>query len=246
MIPVGIRGKPVLSASGPVGRRLATIPMMMYRDRRHAGELLARQLLAYRGQKPLVLALPPGGVLVGRQIADELGGDLDLLLVHRLAIPGNPNCVIGSITENGHVELGPFAVESPGTRDLLKAEIHTQIHLLKVRRDFYTPVGTPADPKDRITIIADDGCTPGSDFLAALKAVRERGPRRLIVAVPILPKERLVCLCAIADEVICPATPAFFGTVRRFFEDFPPVTEDQVVEALRADPTRTLGKVEEH
>jgi putative phosphoribosyl transferase len=208
---------------------------MQFKDRVDAGRRLAQKLIHFRSKNPLILAIPRGGVPVGRMIADSLGGELDVVLVHKLGAPDNPEYAIGSISEGGHVELGPSAREPFVTPSDLQTVIFEEAAVLKQRRALYTPVKAPAEPTGRITIVVDDGLATGFTMMAALNSLRAKSPARLVVAVPVSPPDTLERVKAFADEIVCLYAPEFFGAVGRFYENFAAVSDEEVVERLK-DP----------
>lgn len=207
--------------------------MKPFTDRIDAGRRLAQMLGEYEGKNPLVLAIPRGGVPIGRVIADALGGELDVVLVHKLGAPGNPEYAIGSISEGGRVELGPEAHEPYVSRQELEAVILDEAERIQRRRALYTPVRAPADPAGRTVIVVDDGLATGFTMIAALRWLKERKPARTIVAVPVSPPDTLEQVRSLADKAVCLGTPVPFRAVGYFYEDFSPVTDDEVVESLR-------------
>jgi predicted phosphoribosyltransferase len=207
--------------------------VLQFKDRREAARRLAQKLRRYRGKNPLVLAIPRGGVPLGGIIADALGGELDVVLVHKLGRPGNPEFAIGSISEDGHIELGPDAQEPFVSEPELQTVIREEARVLRQRRALYTPVKTPADPEGRIAIVVDDGLATGFTMMAALRSLRLRKPLRLVAAVPVSPPETLDLVKRLADETYCLYVPEFFGSVSRFYENFAAVSDDEVVERLR-------------
>ena len=211
---------------------------MTFANRDEAAHLLAEKLSAYKGRNALILAIPRGAVPMGKILANQLSGELDVILVRKLGAPGNPEYAIGSVDESGHVTLNP---EAEGIVDdsYLEEEIQRQMDTMRKRRALYTPVRPPIDPKDRIVIIVDDGIATGSTMLAALHAIRQKNPRKLIAAIGVAPQESVERLAGVADEVVCLQTPAFFAAVGQFFEEFPQVDDAEVVKTLT---TKTLKK----
>ena len=166
---------------------------MPFQSRVQAGMLLAEQLSAYAGKNPLILAIPRGGVPVGRAIAEALRGELDVVLVHKLRSPDDPKCSIGSIAEDGHVFLNAQP-HTLGISDLhIKAETALQLESLRQRRALYTPEQSPIDAEGRVTIVVDDGLDTGLTMIATLRALRGRGPARVILAVPAHSCDPRVC-----------------------------------------------------
>jgi predicted phosphoribosyltransferase len=204
---------------------------MAFENRAEAGRLLADHLKQYRGQHPLVLAIPRGAVPMGKIVADALEGELDVVLVRKLRAPYNPELAIGSIDETGAVYL------DPETRDLwdepyLEAEKKTQLATLHQRRQQYEPVGA-IDAAGRIVIVLDDGIATGSTMIAALRAVRARHPAKLIAATGVASAEALHVIRQEADEVVCLETPAILYAIGYHFRDFSQVSDEEVVATLR-------------
>jgi putative phosphoribosyl transferase len=205
---------------------------MAFENRAEAGRLLARRLDTYRGQHPLVLAIPRGAVRMGQIVADALGGELDVVLVRKLRAPGNPELAIGSIDETGAVYLDP-QTSGFADRSYLETEKVTQVELLRRRRQMYEPAGAPIDPAGRIAIVLDDGIATGSTMIAALRAVRARHPAKLIAATGVASAEALRLLRREADEVVCLETPAVLYAIGYHFRDFSQVSDEEVVATLR-------------
>jgi predicted phosphoribosyltransferase len=210
---------------------MTTLP---FPDRESAARELAQQLAAWRGQRPLVLAIPRGAVPMGKIIADALDGELDVALVRKLGAPGNPEFAIGSVDETGHVYVADHARQLGISERYIEQEKTAQLATMRKRRAEYTPVRPPIDPRDRIVIVVDDGIATGSTMIAALRAVRARQPKRLIAAVGVAPPETLERLRREADEVVCLAAPVHFYAVGQFFADFPQVSDEEVIACLKS------------
>jgi putative phosphoribosyl transferase len=204
-----------------------------FKDREEAAKLLAEKLGEYRGLNPLVLAIPRGAIRMGRIIADALHGDLDVVLVHKLGAPDNPELAVGAVSEKGEVYLAPYAAALHIPERFLNQEADRQMGILKQRRKIYTPFRTPYDADKRVVIIVDDGIATGSTILAAIRAVRHEGPLKIVVAAAVAPPDTVEVLRREADEVVVLAREAEFGAVGEFFQDFRQVTDEEVVETLK-------------
>ena len=213
---------------------------MAFENRAEAGQMLASRLDKYRGQHPLVLAIPRGAVPMGRIVADALDGELDVVLVRKLRAPQNPELAIGSIDEADTVYL------DPDTRDLwneayLETEKKTQLETLRRRRQMYEPAGSPIDAAGRVVIVLDDGIATGSTMIAALRAVRARHPAKLIAATGVASAEALRLIRGEADEVVCLETPEILYAIGYHFRDFSQVSDEDVVATLR-DARRCVSR----
>jgi predicted phosphoribosyltransferase len=207
---------------------------MRFRHRADAAELLADRLEMYRGQRPLVLGIPRGGVPMAATIADRLDGDLDVMLVHKLRAPFQPELAIGSIDETGHVYMAPFAADLGIDARAIEAEKTAQLATLRQRRERYTAAHARLDPAGRTVILVDDGLATGSTAIAAVRAARAQRAARIVVAVAVAPPDTVARLRDEADEVVCLHAPAAFGAVGAFFDDFSEVGDEDVIALLAA------------
>lgn len=206
---------------------------MIFENRAHAARLLAQQLERYKGSNPLILAIPRGAVPMGKILAEELQGELDVVLVRKLGAPGNPEFAIGSVDESGNVRLANYTSIYGITEFYIEKEKQAQLATLRRRRALYTPVRPPIDPAGRTVIVVDDGIATGATMIAALHAVRARNPQRLIAATAVASPDALQRLNEIADEVVCLEAPANFFAVGQFFRDFTQVSDEEVIAILR-------------
>lgn len=205
----------------------------MFNDRKDAARKLAEELKQYRGQNPLVLAIPRGAVPMAKIIADELGGSFDVVLVRKLRAPFQPELAIGSIDESGWAYIADHAASAGASKDYIESEKQAQMETIRKRRNQYTPIRPPIDPAGRIVIVVDDGLATGSTMISALHGLRARNPAKLICAVPVAPPDTLKKVEAMADEVICLLTPEYFMAVGQFYQNFSQVEDDEVIEILR-------------
>ncbi|AMO99640.1 putative phosphoribosyltransferase [Collimonas arenae] len=200
-----------------------------FANRIEAAEILAFHLLEYKGRNPLILAIPRGGVPMGKVIAELLDGELDIVLVRKLSAPFNPECAIGAIDETGWVYLDPFSDELAGTDAFLEQEKSRQLNVLRQRRKLYTPHKHTIAPGGRIAIIVDDGLATGATMIAALHTVRARRPAELVCAVPVAAPESLKQVKPLADKVLCLYAPSGFFAVGQFYRDFRQVEDEEVI-----------------
>jgi putative phosphoribosyl transferase len=208
---------------------------MPFRDRTEAGRALAAELADYAGRRPLVLALPRGGVPVAAEVAAALGGDLDLLLVRKIGVPMQPELAMGAVVDGSDpitvrnediIRItGVTEAEFAAVRDAELAEIER-------RRARYLGSRVPADPSGRIVIIVDDGIATGATVRTALRALRARGPKEVVVAVPVAPKSTIEELESEADKIICVEAHFDFGAIGFFYDDFQQITDQEVIETL--------------
>jgi putative phosphoribosyl transferase len=203
-----------------------------FKNREHAATLLAARLASYKTQHPLVLGVPRGGVPMARIIADALEGDVDVVLVRKLRAAFQPDLAIGAIDESG-VVLNGRHMDARDVDDLyLREEIGIQTEALRTRRDLYTKARRPLDVSGRLVIIVDDGVATGCSMLAAIRSVRAKHPRKIVVAVAVAPPESLALLRQEADDTICLQPPSYFFAASQAFEDFSEVTDEMVMAAL--------------
>jgi putative phosphoribosyl transferase len=203
----------------------------MFRNRAEAARALAKALSGYEWESPLILAIPRGAVPMARILAEELRGDLDVVLVRKLRAPGNPEFALGSIDETGWAYLAEHALNHAST-DYLEREKEVQLAVIRERRAQYTPVHPPIDPKGRIVVVVDDGLATGSTMISALHALRARGAKKLICAVPVAPPDTLDRVRRHADDTVCLLAPQNFYAVGQFYADFPQVDDEEVIAIL--------------
>lgn len=207
---------------------------MIFQDRMQAAEVLAAKLRAYRGARPLVLGVPRGGAPMAAHVAAELEGDLDVILVHKLRAPDQPEFAIGAVDESGVIYVSPAAQDLGIDDAYINQEAAHQLKEIRRRRELYTPGRGMTSLQDRVVIVVDDGVATGSTLLAALRAARRSEPKRLIAAVGVAPTRTLERLSLEADEVQCGATNDQFVAVGESFVDFSSVDDRQVQDLLQA------------
>lgn len=206
---------------------------MPFKNREQAADLLASRLEKYHGKNPLILGIPRGAMPMAKIIADQLKGEVDVVLVRKLGAPGQPELAIGAVDESGHIYLNPYAKQLGLSESYLEEEKEAQLETLRRRRSLYTPHRSSIHPKNRIVIIVDDGIATGSTMIAALQTIKIKNPSKLIVATAVAPPDTVAKLKEFADEVVCLETPEDFYAVGQFFANFSQVTDEEVVKCLQ-------------
>jgi predicted phosphoribosyltransferase len=207
----------------------------MWNNREDAARQLAQRLRRQRLTDPLVLAIPRGGVVIGSVLARELGAALDIVLACKVRDPADLTCCIGGIAETGELYLTGRGEEvADNQEDDLVAECRYQETELTRRQGLYRGGRAQAPIAGRSVIVADDGVATGATMLGALKAIRCRHPREVIVAVPVVAPAERETLDGWCDEVVCLLSPEMVETVGSFYRDFPVITDEKAAEILRA------------
>jgi len=207
----------------------------MFRDRKDAGERLAAQLLHLKDKTPVVLALPRGGVAIGSAVARILGAPLDVVLVRKIGVPWQPELALGAVADGGAPETFidermQKALAIPA--DYVREETARQLAEVERRRQIYCAGRPPVEVKDRTAIVVDDGIATGATMRVALRAVRKRGPARLVLATPVAAADTLAALKGEADETVCVEAPEGLGAIGFFYEDFHQMSDDEVTALL--------------
>jgi predicted phosphoribosyltransferase len=208
----------------------------MFRDRTDAGQQLAQALERFRRDRPLVLGLPRGGVVVGAEIARSLACDLDVLLVKKLRAPGNPELAIGALCEEGRPWLNQELLPLTGAgKRYLDAEIAERAREMAEQSRRYRKTKPRIPPGGRTVILVDDGLATGATMIAAAQAVSTAAPRNIIVAVPVGPPDTVATIRKLPQvrEVECLHAPLWFSGVGQFYDDFTQVEDEEVMDILR-------------
>jgi putative phosphoribosyl transferase len=211
--------------------------LMRFRNRSEAGRLLARALERYKDQLDvLVLALPRGGVPVAYEVATNLNAPLDVFIVRKLGVPGHEELAMGAIASGGIRALNTAVIKQLNIpRSAIEAVAAHEQQELERRERLYRGQKASLNIQDRTIILVDDGLATGSTMKAAVAALRQQNPRKIIVAVPTAPAETCNELQDEADEVICAVTPEPFYAVGQWYENFEQTTDAEVTELIRRD-----------
>ncbi len=205
-----------------------------FRDRRAAGRRLAALLQPYRARPPtVVLGLPRGGVVTAAEVAAALALPLDVVIVRKLGAPWNPELAIGALAEGAETYLDEESVTLTGASpEYVAAETERKRAEIAARQARFRGGRPLALPPGSTVILVDDGVATGSTVIAAIHAVRRQHPARLVLAIPVAPPDTAALLRGMVDDLVVLATPALFGAVGAFYDDFEQVSDDEVASLL--------------
>jgi putative phosphoribosyl transferase len=209
---------------------------MRFRDRRDAGEQLARELAALPALgRPIVLAIPRGGVLVADAIVRARDWPLDVAIPRKLRAPQNPELAIGAVTGDGTVYVDAALAKTLRIGDAyLRDEIGLQIGEIERRRTAYRGSRPEPDVRGRTAIVVDDGVATGATVIVTIRMLRHALAREVVVAIPVAAPDAIGRLERETERVVCMLRPPAFSAVGEFYEDFRQTSDEEVVEALRA------------
>ena len=205
-------------------------------DRNQAGRRLADELLVFKDKRPVVLALPRGGLPIGYEAAKALAAPLDLVFVRKIGAPYQPELALGAVADGGH----PVTVRNDEvirmlgvSESHLQEEVRRKLAEIDRRRALYLSGRPRVEVKGRTTIVVDDGIATGATVRAALRSVRKGEPAHLVLAVPVAPPETVEFLRDEADEVICLETPVQFFAISMFYQNFEQLSDQEVIDWLK-------------
>ncbi len=230
------------------GAMLARNSAMPFSDRTAAGRRLAAALAEYKAQQPVVLALPRGGVPVAAEVAAKLDAPLDLILVRKIGVPFQPELAMGAVVDGGSptVVRNDDVIRHAGIDEQeFKTICDRELAEIERRRFLYLGNRGRADVAGHTAIVIDDGIATGATTRAALQATRIRGPKKLVLAVPVAPTDTLADMRHEADEVICLEDHAFFGAIGLYYRDFSQVADQEVIEILGRFPSNKSGQAQQ-
>jgi predicted phosphoribosyltransferase len=204
----------------------------MFVDRVDAGKKLAEALMRYKGEPVVVYGLPRGGVVLAVEVARALEAPLDLIVVRKIGHPLQPEYAIGAVAEDGYVVTNPDEVATLDKR-WLDVATAAQLKEAQRRRTVFLQGQRPVAIKDKIAIIVDDGLATGLSMSAAIHEIRGRGPKQLVVAVPVAAAETVDKLRPEVDDLVVLYIPEWFGAVGAFYQSFDQVSDEEVVELMK-------------
>lgn len=206
----------------------------IFNNRVEAGKMLANELLHYKNQPGiLVLGLPRGGVPVACEVADALGAELDVVIVRKLGHPLHPEFAIGAIASGDTCIFNDYALEATGLESSqLDTIIEVEKKELNRRETRYRGDRPPLELEGRTIILVDDGLATGATMSAAIKALRQKNPARIVAAIPVGSIDALQRITNLADKVICLQAPVDFSAVGQWYRDFGQTSDDEVIALL--------------
>ena len=204
-----------------------------FEDRQDAGRRLAERLRGYHGERPVVFALPRGGVPVGYEVARALEAPLDVLVARKLGAPGQPEFGIGAVAPGGVRVLNVEVVRRLGIpEDYVERVTRQETAEVERRLEHFRGERPEPEVRDRSVILVDDGLATGVTARAAIKALRLREPRRLVLAVPVCAAQTARLISGEADELVCLECPSDLGAIGFWYRDFSQVPDEEVIELL--------------
>ena len=207
--------------------------MNRFRDREEAGRKLAAALGAYAGARPVVLALPRGGVPVGYEIARTLKAPLDVWVVRKVGVPWQPELGVGAVAEGDYVYLSDEMIRQLGlSRDEIGAVVRARRREVAERVRRFRGEHPPVPLRGRTVIIVDDGIATGGTVRAAIRSIRARAPAEIVLAVPVAAPETVRALESEVERVVCLQTPTDLRAVGLWYVDFGQVSDDEVERLL--------------
>lgn len=205
----------------------------MFQDREDAGEALAEELKQRGVESDLVLAIPRGGLPLGRKVADALEVPLDVVVARKIGAPGNPELAIGAVASNGSHWLNKDMIERHGIDDKFVEEgIEEEAENARQKLEFMRDESEEPEIEGKKVVVVDDGIATGATIIACLRQLRDLGAEEVTVAVPVGPKDIKQKLRDEADEIIVLETPSFFGSVGSHYRDFGQVTDSEAREYM--------------
>jgi len=207
---------------------------MLFRDRDHAGELLAKQLESVIDDEDVVVvAIPRGGVVVGKVVADRFNAPLDVVIVEKLGAPGNEEFAVGAIGPEDQLILDNGLIDRLGIPQSYINKIIGQEGIeLEMKERTYRQVTSRVDVENKTVVIVDDGIATGSTMEVAIKAIQKRHPKKIVLAVPVAPKEAVEKLESLVNELFFLVVPSPFLAVGQFYEEFEQVETSEAIALL--------------
>ncbi|WP_336023343.1 phosphoribosyltransferase [Halobellus salinisoli] len=208
----------------------------MFKDRTNAGSRLADAIVDDGITGDIVLAVPRGGLPVGRVVADRLGVPLDIVVARKISAPHNPELAIGAVASDGTLWLNDPLIDDLGVdEEYLDEQIERERQAAGAKLKRYRDDRAPLELDGKRVLIVDDGVATGATTTACIRQVAEAGAERVILAVPVAPRGAIERLRSEVDEIVCVEVPSHFGAVGQFYESFEQVSDERAKTYLRTE-----------
>jgi predicted phosphoribosyltransferase len=206
---------------------------MHFKDRVEAGKSLAKALDKYKGEDVVIYALPRGGVILGYEIARELHAPLDLIITRKIGYPGNEECAVCAVAEDGHMicDQSAASILDP---EWLKDQAKKEMLEARRRREVYLKGQEAIKAEGKIAIIVDDGVATGLTLLLAIGELKHRNPKKIVVAVPVASRDAAARIGEEADDLVALEVPVYFQAVGAYYQSFPQTSDEEVISLLDA------------
>jgi putative phosphoribosyl transferase len=213
--------------------------MTLFANRTSAGQALATRLPEYANRDVLVLGLPRGGVPVAYEVAKALNAELDVMIVRKVGAPFQPELALGAVASGGVVVLNEDLIAFGENEAAVRQHAQEKLREVATRERRFRGDRPPPEIANRTVILVDDGAATGASMIAAVRATRALGARRIVVALPVAPADTCAKLAQDADEVACLAMPEIFRAVGDWYADFSQTEDAEVIELLEKARHRT-------
>jgi len=211
----------------------ALIYHMRFKDRAEAGRRLAEALRSYRGEGAVIYALPRGGVVLGYEISKELEAPLDLVITRKIGYPGNEECAVCAVAEDGHMICDQSVVHLLD-KEWLKGQADKEMQEARRRREVYLKGREHLSANGRTAIIVDDGVATGLTIILAIREIKHQNPKKIIVAVPVASVDASERVREEADELVALEVPLYFQAVGAHYQSFPQLVDEEVIRIMDA------------
>lgn len=213
--------------------KIKLMPRIKFKDRVTAADMLARLLAKYKQDSPIVIGIPRGGVVVADVIARRLSVNLDIVMSRKMRAPNNSEYALGALVQDGSFYLDKAIVESLNVSyEYIEAEKLEQKREIDRRLSLYRPPPKEYKFKGKTTVLVDDGAATGSTIIASARWIRKQQPKKVVIALPVAPRQIIEALNREADDIHVLRIPSIFRSVSDFYVDYDPVTDDQVIQLL--------------
>lgn len=206
----------------------------MFQNREDAGKKLAELLTRFKSEKPIILAIPRGGVVVGAEVARSLSVPLEIIIPRKIPAPNQPELAIGAVAEDGSRIIDQGLIKILNIPEIyIDKETKNQIKEIKRRLKEYRNTAKTLDIKNKTVILIDDGLATGSTMLAAINFIKKKNPGKIILAIPVAPADTYQRMKSEVDKIVCLDTPVFFSAVGQFYQDFRQINDKEVISLLK-------------